>query len=62
MNHGFARLGSDFFNTTTPQPKRLRHDIPWGNVLVMTKPFYMGTNTEHDTLAEGWVLEVVLSG
>ena len=59
VNHGFARLGSDFFNTTTPQPKRLRHDIPRGNTRVMTKRFYTGTNTDDGIVAEGWDVVVV---
>ena len=59
VNHGFACLGNEFFNTTTPKPKRLRTDIPWGNICVCTKPFNTGVSTEHDILALGWVMVVV---
>ncbi len=51
-----ACLGNQFFDTTTPQPKRLRPDIPWGNILVWTKPFYTGTITGLCILAQGWVV------
>ena len=51
-----ACLGNEFFDTTTPQPKRLRPDIRWGNIWVWTKPFYTGTSTGLCILAQGWVV------
>ena len=53
---------SSSFQTTTPNKKRLRQDLPRGIMQVLTEPFVGGIDTEGDLIDAGYQHWAALGG